>query len=187
MLSRSFAIKVGILFAVLLTVSAGSFAQKVRYNYLPGTDFTRFKTYKWAKIENGNYPNQILDEQLMRSIDAQLTKKGLTKVDEGIPDLAVVYQVAVDHDKEWNAYGTGGSYWGWGGWGGWGGMGGTTVYSRTISIGTLNLDMYEVLTKKQVWRGEATKTLDRPKDPAKLQKNIDKAMAKLLKNFPPTK
>ena len=106
MLSRSFAIKVGILFAVLLTVSAGSFAQKVRYNYLPGTDFTRFKTYKWAKVENGNYPNQILDEQLMRSIDAQLTKKGLTKVDEGIPDLAVVYQVAVDHDKEWNAYGT---------------------------------------------------------------------------------
>jgi hypothetical protein len=45
--------------------------------------------------------------------------------------------------------------------------------------------MYDVALRKQVWRGEATKTIDPPKDPAKLQKNINKAMAKLLKNYPP--
>ncbi len=61
----------------------------------------------------------------------------------------------------------------------------TTMTSTTLNIGTLNLDMYEVATKKQVWRGEATKTLGSPKTPEKLQKNIDKAMAKLLKNYPP--
>jgi hypothetical protein len=61
----------------------------------------------------------------------------------------------------------------------------TTVTSSTINVGSLNLDMYDVALRKQVWRGEATKTIDPPKDPAKLQKNINKAMAKLLKNYPP--
>ena len=54
-----------------------------------------------------------------------------------------------------------------------------------INVGTLNLDFYDVTLKKQVWRGEATKTLQPPKDPAEGQAKIDKAVAKLLKNFPP--
>ena len=61
----------------------------------------------------------------------------------------------------------------------------TTTTSSTINIGTLNLDVYDVATKKQVWRGEATKTLGNPKSPEKLQRNIDKAMEKLMKNYPP--
>lgn len=168
----------------LITLCFAAYAQKVTYNYMPGTDFSKYRTYKWARVENGQYPNSLLDEQIMRSIDAQLAQKGLTKTDQD-PDLVVVYQVAVNQERQWNAYSTGGSYWGWGGWGGWGGMQTTTATSSTINVGTLNLDFYDVGTKKQIWRGEATKTIDPPKDPAKLQRNIDKAMAKLLKNYPP--
>ena len=40
-------------------------------------------------------------------------------------------------------------------------------------------------TKKLVWRGRASKTLDTKAKPEKQQKNLQKAMAKLLKNFPP--
>jgi hypothetical protein len=36
-----------------------------------------------------------------------------------------------------------------------------------------------------VWRGVATKTLDPKAKPEKKQKNITKAVQKLLKNFPP--
>jgi len=176
--------KLMILLATAIALSVSAFGQKVRYNYMPGTDFSKYKTYKWVRIENAQYPNQLIDEQIMRSIDAQLAQKGLTKTD-GSPDLVIAYQVAVNQEREWNAYSTGGSYWGWGGWGGWGGMQTTTATSSTINIGTLNLDFYDVATKKQIWRGEATKTLDPPKDPAKLQRNIDKAMTKLLKNYPP--
>src|SRR5215203_4405452 len=176
---------------ILLILSAAGFAQTVRYNFLPGTDFSKYKTYKWVKIESAQYPTQLVDEQIMRSIDNQLSLKGLSKVTEN-PDLLVVYQAAVNQEKQWNAYSTGdGGYWGYGGWGGWGGYGGgmssttTTMTSQTINIGTLNLDLYDTSLKKQVWRGEATKTLGNPKKPEKLQKNIDKAMAKLLKNYPP--
>ena len=75
--------------------------------------------------------------------------------------------------------------WGWGGWRGWGGMSTTTTTSSTINIGTLNLDIYDVGAKKQVWRGEASKTLGSGKDPQKVEKNLNKAMAKLLKKYPP--
>jgi predicted heme/steroid binding protein len=61
----------------------------------------------------------------------------------------------------------------------------TTTTSETIHIGTINLDFYDVAAKNQIWRGAATKTLGSGKDPKKVQKNLDKAMAKLLKNYPP--
>jgi hypothetical protein len=170
---------------VLLFCCASAAAQDVRYNYLGGTDFSKYKTYKWVQVPNAQYPNQILDGQIKQAVDAQLSMKGLTRTEGDNPDLYVVYQLAVNQERQWNAYSTGGNNWGWGGWGGWGGMQTTTATSSTINIGTLNLDIYDVASKKQIWRGEATKTLKQQKDPQKLQKNLDKAMAKLLKNYPP--
>jgi hypothetical protein len=64
-----------------------------------------------------------------------------------------------------------------------GGMG--TATSSTISTGTLVLDLYDPTTKQLVWTGTATKTLNPSSDQEKNQKNLDKAMAKLLKNYPP--
>ena len=178
-------IRFGMFATVILLLSAACYAQKVSYNFLPGTNFARYKTYRWVRAEKAQYPNQLLDDQIMGSIDRELALKGLKRSDEGAPDLAVVYQAAVNQETQWNAYSTGGTYWGWGGWGGWGGMETTTATSSTLNIGTLNFDVYDMATKKQVWRGQATKTLNPPKDPAKLQRNIDKAVAKLLKNYPP--
>jgi hypothetical protein len=159
-------------------------AQEIRFNYLQGTDFSKFKTYKWVKVPKAQYPNQILDDQIMRAIDAQLALKGLTKTEDN-PDLYVTYQAAVNQEKQWNSYSTGGDYWGWGGWRGWGGMSTTTTTSQTINVGTLSCDIYDVATKKQIWRGDATKTLGSGKDPAKVEKNLNKAMAKLFKKYPP--
>lgn len=169
---------------LLLAWSVAASAQDIKYNFLQGTDFSKYKTYKWVKLPNHEYPNSILDSQIMQAIDSQLATKGLTKTEDN-PDLYVIYQVAVNQEKQWNSYSTGGDYWGWGGWGGWGGMSTTTTTSKTINIGTLNLDIYDVGTKKQVWRGSASKTLGSGKDPAKVEKNINKAMAKLLKKYPP--
>jgi hypothetical protein len=175
---------------VLLLCSVYVAAQDVRYNYLQGTDFSKYRTYKWVRVPNAQYPNQILDDQIKQSLDAQMSMRGLAKTESDSPDLYVMYQLAIDKEKQWNAYNTGGDSWGWGGWRGWGGsygggMSTTTVTSSTINVGTLNVDFYDVATKKQVWRGEATKTVKAQKDPRKLQKNLDKAMAKLMKNYPP--
>jgi len=61
----------------------------------------------------------------------------------------------------------------------------TTTTSSTIKVGTLVLDIYDAQAKKLVWRVDATKTLNLSKDPQKNQQRLQKAMAKLLKNYPP--
>jgi hypothetical protein len=169
-----FAVMVGVILIACGTV----LAQDVTYNSASGTDFSKFKTYKWVKIEGADTPDQILDQQIRQSIDSQLAAKGFTKSDSDNADLYVGYQISITQEKQWNAYGTGGPGWRMGG-----GMG--TATSSTIQIGTLGFDVYDQAGKQLVWRGSATKTLNPPKDPDKRQKNLDKAVAKLLKNFPP--
>jgi polysaccharide deacetylase 2 family uncharacterized protein YibQ len=47
------------------------------------------------------------------------------------------------------------------------------------------MDIYDPAAKQLVWRGQASKTLDPSNNQEKNQQRLDKAMAKLLKNFPP--
>ena len=162
--------------SAVLVACAVTWGQDVRYNYMPGTDFTKYHTYKWVAIEGGTHPNQIVDAQIKQAVDAQLAAKGLTKTDNEKADLYVGYQIAVDQQKQWNAYGMGGGL-------RWGGMASAT--SSTINVGTLVLDMYDPGTKQLVWTGNATKTIDPSSNQEKNQKNLNKAMQKLLKNFPP--
>ena len=169
--------KLPVILGLLLMMAATGFAQEVRYNYVPGTNFANYRTYEWVELPERRYPSQIVDSQIKQAIDKQLALKGLRATNEGIPDIYLVYQVAIDQQTEWTAYSSGGV--GWGGIIGWG------ATSSTINIGTLVLDFYDVAAKKQVWTGSATKQLNPSKDPAKNQKNLEKAMAKLLKNYPP--
>jgi hypothetical protein len=178
----------GIAMLILLGCMSAS-AQDIKFNFLPGTDFAKYKTYRWARIPNVQYPDQIIDTQITGAIDAQLALKGLTKGNGETSDLVVTYQAAVTSEKQWNSYSTGdGGGWGYGRWGGWGGYGGmstTTTTSETIHIGTLAVDIYDAAAKNQIWKGQATKTLGSGKDPAKVNKNINKAMEKLFKKYPP--
>lgn len=173
----------------LLLISAGAAsAQDVGYNAMPGTDFAKYKTYRWVKIESAQYPDDITDTQIKQAIDTQLATKGLSKVDDESADLYVGYQVAITQEKQWNAYNTGGGAWGWGGGYrgyGYGGGGMATASSTTINVGTLGLDMYDRAAKQLVWRGTATKTLDTGAKPEKRVKNLNKGAQKLLKNYPP--
>jgi hypothetical protein len=82
-------------------------------------------------------------------------------------------------DTGWG-YGPG---WGGGWYGGGGGM--TTTTSSTILKGQVDLDMYDPAAKQLVWRGTASKTIDPKAKPEKRQKNLQKGVAKLLKNYPP--
>jgi len=47
------------------------------------------------------------------------------------------------------------------------------------------VDLYDPAKKQLIWRGDATKTIDIKRDPDKNYRNLQKAMAKLFKNYPP--
>jgi len=179
-----------ILLAIALFVGGvtATVAQDVRYDYDKDKDFSKFKSYKWVSIKGADQPDELTSKRIMAAVDTELATKGLTKTDSDTADLYLAYQTAVGTEKQFTSYNTG---WGYGpGWGaGWygGGMSSTTTYgsTSTVYVGQLDLSMYDPATKQLVWRGVASKTLDPKAKPEKKEKNIGKAVQKLLKNFPP--
>ena len=175
--------------ALLLMSVTSAVAQDVRYNFAKDVDFSKFKTYKWVDIKGADHPNQLVQKQITDAIDAELAKKGLTTTDSDSADLYIGYQTAIGTEKQFTSYN---SDWGYGaGWyrGGWYGPSSsmTTGQTSTIYVGQLAVDMYDATNHTLVWRGVASKTLDPKAKPDKQQKNLDKAVKKLFKNYPPTK
>jgi hypothetical protein len=163
-------------FCVALLYCCGlGLAQDTTFNFMPGTNFGQFHTFKWVTIPGGVHPNQIVDQEIQNAVVSQLTGKGLNQTQADNADLYVGYQVAVDQEKQWNAFGMGGFRFG--------GMGSAT--SSTIDNGTPVVDIYNVANKQLVWTGRATKTISPSKNQQKNMNNLDKAIAKLMKNYPP--
>jgi len=178
--------RLGVLSTVLLLLVAGSaMAQDVRYNFVDGTNFAAYKSYKWVAIKGAEQVDTMLDGQIKSAIDAELAKKGLARTDGDKADLWIGYQTAIQQEKQFNSYTTGGYGWGRPGWYGVGGMSTTTGSTSSILIGQLALDVYDAKAEKIIWRGLASKTIDQKAKPDKQQKNLAKAVAKLLKNYPP--
>ena len=172
----------------ILFLTGSAFAQDVTYNFDNSADFSKYKTYRWEKHPQSADINQITLAQLAAAFDAELSRKGLVKTRNDNPDLVIVYQLAVTQEKEINTYSTGWGYGpGWGGYYGGGGSSSTTTSISTISVGSLDLDIYDAAKKQLIWRGIASKTLDVKAKPDKQERNISKAAEKLLKNYPPKK
>lgn len=167
----------------LALLVVGGYAQDVRYNFDRSADFTKYKTYKWVEVKDGGQLPDLAERQFKDAVTAELGKKGLTSVEEN-PDLLVGYQAAVRQEKQFSSYSSGsGPGWGYGY--GWGGGSMTTGQTTTIQVGSIGFDMYDAAKKELVWRGMVSKTLDPNAKPDKQQKNLNKAIAKLFKNYPP--
>jgi uncharacterized protein DUF4136 len=153
-------------------------AQKVTTDFDPQTDFSQFHTYTWG--EGRAARNPLIGQRIVAGVEAQLAAKGLRKAagSEAV-DLIVVYQTATDTQTQINTYNSGawGGYWGWG-------MGGYSQTSvKKIPVGQLIVDMADVNKRKFVWRGTASGTIS--DKPEKMNKMLDKALAKMFENYPP--
>ena len=163
-------------------------AQIASYNYAEGVNFGQYKTYEWVDIGGAGVSDSFLDSEIKQAIDAQLAAKGLTKTNQGA-QLCVAYQVSFPREKQIGHYS--------GGYGGYGpgwrygysygysylGPAMSTATSSTIQLGNLVLDIYDSSFKDLVWRGNVSKAVS----PENKGKNLIKAVAMLLKNYPPKK
>ena len=167
----------------LLFMVVCAYGQDVHYNYDRSANFAAYNVYQWVDLPGGAVADQLIDQAIKQAVDEQLAQKGLTRVEKNA-DLYVGYHAGIHEGKSVNLWSTGDGFGGWGGWGGWGSR---TVQGEisTISVGTLMVDLYDPGKKQLIWRGDASKTIDLKKDPDKNYKNLQKAMAKLFKNYPP--
>ena len=153
---------------------------------LPGGDPPNLPAGGPLSVQGGTSDDQLIRQNIERAIDEQLGQKGLTKVEKN-GDLLVAYHVAIREEKSINLNGMGWGSGGWGGWGGYGRMRDASINGQTstIPIGTLAVDLYDPAKRQLIWRGDASKTIDLKRDPDKNYRNLQKAMAKLFKNYPP--
>ena len=168
--------------AVLMSLGGAALAQDVQFDYNRAANFSAYKTYNWIDYRRVDPGDQLLDQDIKRAVDAQLAGKGLQRVESG-GDLIVGYQAGISQEKEFDSIGAGG--WGWGGPFGLGNWGNTRVTTSTIDIGKLTIGLFDPAGEQLVWRGAASKTLNISKDPDKNYRNLEKAVAKLFRNYPP--
>jgi Domain of unknown function (DUF4136) len=162
-------------YVMLLSISLGCIAasaQEVKYNYDREANFASYKTYQWDQV-GGVASDPLRDRDIRRAIEEQLALKGLLKVESG-GDLRVSYQTQLDREKQIEGFTMAPR---------WSGMG--RAMTSTVEVGTLVLSLYDSNKQLLVWRGGVSKTLNVSKDPDKNYRDLEKAVNRLLKNYPP--
>jgi hypothetical protein len=174
-----------ILPVLALFLATSAFAQEVKFTFDKTVDFSMYKTYRWEKHPMMKDFDEPTLRQLGAAFDAALVKSGLTRSKTDKADLVIVYQVAVQQEKEATSYIVG---WNMGpGWGGvwYTNLGPVATVSSSFDLGSVALDMFDPLKEELIWRGIVSKVVDKDAKPDKKQNNINKAANKLMKNYPP--
>lgn len=182
--------------AVLLTIILSSCSSlKVTSDVDSSVDFSQYKTfeyYGWAE-ESDQVMNDFDKKRIETAFGNEFSKRDMEYVEKG-GDLIVTLFIVVKEKTEKTANTTHmggyggyyGRYYGYGpGWG-WGGAGmghsTTTISEYDYKEGTLVVDVFDAKEKKLVWEGIAKNTIS--EDPQARERNIPKAVAALMKNFP---
>jgi len=169
--------------AALSFVGATAFAQDVKTDFDKNANFGAIKTFQ-VKIGT-SWNNQISEKRIMDEVSQTLTEKGWT-VAEANPDALVLLHGATEKQKNLNTFYSGMGGYGRYGYRGWGGMGGTGTATTTVSeylVGTLVVDIFDAKSKSLLFRGTASDEIS--DKPEKNIKKVEKASAKMFKDFPP--
>jgi len=151
--------------AFALTIGAPAAGQSITTDVAPGVNFSAYKSYAWINTTAPADMNPIMFQRVIAGIESALASKGYHKADPGDMSLGLMLGAQDKTDIET--------------WGRWGLR--TDVYQYTQ--GQLTLNAFDTRTKQALWHGQATKTINPSKpNPEK----VDKAIAKLMANFPAT-
>jgi len=172
---------------IVITVTPHTFAQKVKVGHDKSTDFSKYKTYTWAKPQTP-IMRPLLYETVVGTIDQELQAKGLERTDKD-GDLTLISAGGIEYGSNLPAgtpilpvYGgpppdLNATMWT-----------GSSTFSVSsgpiVAQGTLVLEFVDRNQNKVIWNGVVTCTFD-PEQKDKGLVLAQKAIAKLLKGFPP--
>jgi hypothetical protein len=162
--------------ALMMVVANVAFAQKVTTDYDKRANFAPYKTFMW--IKEPKTTNPLMRQRVIEDVNAALTARGMQLVTSDA-DLCIAAHAATKQERTLDTFYSGfGGGWRWGR-----GLGSATTTVHTYQIGTLVVDIFDSRTKEAVWRSTSSKTLSG--NPQKNADNLNKAVAKMFKNFPP--
>ena len=168
---------VSLLFAFLiaLIVSCSS-VYDVGYDYDQQTNFEGLKTYAWLPVPKGIRGDTLVQERIKNAVNSELEAKGLRMTSDK-PDFLIAMQTMSKERKSYAPQSSGYTYgpsWR-----------GPRYSTYTYEEGTLVLDFLDPTSKKLIWRGTARGVVDSKMTPEKIDKLVNEAVQKTLKNFPP--
>lgn len=153
---------------------------RVNSDYDSKADFSQYKTYAFHKNGVDKVEISELDKKrILRAIDAELSKKGMTKSEN--PDLLINIFTKEREKIDVTQYNAGWGY-GWGyGWNPylWGGR----TYVSSNTEGTLYIDLIDAKKKELVWEGKGIGYLTENRE--QKEKIINEFVAKILTQYPP--
>ena len=163
-------------FALMTVMANSAFAQKVTTDYNKSANFASYKTFMWIKEPKTSDPLQR--QRVIEDVNSALASRGLQLVTSDA-DLCIAAHAATKQERTLDTFYNGfGGGWRWGG-----GFGSATTMVNTYEVGTLVVDVFDARTKEALWRGTSSKTLSG--NPQKNADNLNKAVVKMFKNFPP--
>ena len=175
-----------VLFAMLFL--AGCSTLSVVSDYDREFDFSKLRTYRWPEKDEGIRKsdvlvnNPLMYKRVQMAVDKHLQARGYRREEGKQADFVVHAHAGVKKVRSYYprvGVGFGYRYWPW-----WGPYGGYT-YVSTYEEGSLVLDIISESDKELTWRGVATGVVRSYRTPETMQRDIDKAVEKILVNFPP--
>jgi hypothetical protein len=176
-----------LLCSLVAVLSLSARAQKVEVGYDKGADFPKFKTYTWAAPSMPS-TRPLLYTRVVDAVDFQLEQRGFSHVDNNgdlllVPaggmefGLNVAAAVPIIPSYSGVPPMVNATMWT-------GAIGGSNLMAPYVPEGTLALTFVDQANNKVIWSGTVKEKLDMTQKDKSLQR-VDKAIAKLLKRFPP--
>jgi len=174
---------------LLLTLAACAAKPVIRTQSAPALDITKYQTFGYVEkpdTDKAGYTT-LTTRYLKDAVGREMIARGYRPTDQQ-PDLLLNFTIGSKDKVEGDSSPNIGV--GWGRWGrgfGWGGTFGSIGYGgrdiRTITEGTLTIDVVDQQHKELIWSGSAkgrvtSKSEDNP------QQAIDKAVAAIFTKYP---
>jgi hypothetical protein len=172
-----------ILIGLIIILFFACSSLNISTDYDPTQDFSKYKTYRWAKLKERDpgdilSKNPMLRKRVQVAVNKVLKEKGFEELKEGKPDFIIFIHAGIQ--QRMNVYHHGGYH--YGGW--WGPYGGYTSVSH-YKQGTLVVDIVDTEEKELSWRGIASDIVQSYSDPEELQEELDYVISVMLEDFPP--
>ncbi|GJM30516.1 MAG: hypothetical protein DHS20C17_31510 [Cyclobacteriaceae bacterium] len=176
------------LILTFLLVSCSS--TKITSDYDKETDFSQYKDFHylgWAK-QSDQILNDLDKTRIEKAFTNEFAKRGVKFVDKSEADATVSLFVVVDERTSTTAYsdyygGMGYGYgygyprWGWGG-----GMSTTRYQENHYLVGTLVVDVFDAGSKKLIWQGVASGTIN--ENTKNREERINRLARAIMVNYP---
>ncbi|RCU50015.1 DUF4136 domain-containing protein [Corallincola holothuriorum] len=170
---------------LMMTLFACTSKPRTDVDYDTSYDFLQMKTYAWlAQPPEDAQTTSLHALRVQESVDAELSRRGMTLVDSEQADVLLAYHLVIDTKYNVDNYY---SRWGYRSYhrDRVGGFGVSNTRVREYQVGTLLIDMIDPVKKQVIWRGSMSSRVKKNVAPEERDVMIRQSVVDILAPFPP--